>query len=285
MKTHFFFSFLALVVILVLVVSCSEDPEVLQPKPAIVADANSSKSHDIETGRLPGVNFHWIVPQEADCIDCNEPPEYLSGYGGGITFGTDFQHPTTIDPTGATDGQPIVEWTYVSFQEPVSTIYFTKNGAKFALVQPKLPSPPTATQITKYFDDLNKYWDDKTGTVRPPTWPNGSSGVIEIRGMVVRDHASPSNASVVADTYVYTAPPVLLGNMTKNGYTFTLYRTSNYQSGSVTKVTVQNSASTVTSFSLTYTIDSTGNYYHVIGSMRLSNGSVISVDDMVLNAA
>lgn len=169
--------------------------------------------------------------------------EYTSSYGAGITFSATFPHPIIVDLSGATDGEPVVGYQNVAYQN-VPTLSSTIDGARFAIVQPTFPNAVTMTQVGEYLTALNAYWDDKTGTVpMPPPLASsyGSGGVIEVRGMVVRDHNSPTNVSVVSDTYHYTAPPVLLCNLYKSGYLFTFYGTLS-DTGAILKLTGKDDA-------------------------------------------
>ncbi|MEO7988301.1 MAG: hypothetical protein ABI663_02090 [Chryseolinea sp.] len=95
------------------------------------------------------------------------------------------------------------------------------------------------------------------------------------------------DAYTASSTKCANTSPVILGTLATSGYTFTLYRpsgTSYFSSGNVSKVTIQNSTLTVSRYSLRYVIDSTGNYYHVVGSITLSNHSLISVDNVIGSA-
>lgn len=213
--------------------------------------------------------------------------EYISTYGVGITFSSSFPHTTVVDNSGLTDGEPVISYPSVTFVG-VPTLSSTIDGNKFDIIEPTFPNAVTITQVSNYFNALHKYWDDTTGTISRPA-PLGSSsgagGIIEIKGAVVRDHNSPTNTSVVPDTYVYVTNPILLCGLTKSGYSFKFYGTLS-DNGMVLKITGVNSSNTpvtITSYSVQYSLINSGNDYQLVGYLKLSNGTQISINDITFS--
>src|SRR5262245_11751916 len=65
--------------------------------------------------------------------------QYVSSYGGGISFGSSQPHPTTSDPSGTYDGQPIAV-NYVTWRTPSSgSLYSTSNGGYFSILESTSP--------------------------------------------------------------------------------------------------------------------------------------------------
>jgi hypothetical protein len=215
--------------------------------------------------------------------------EYVSSYGGGVSLGTSFIHPTTVDATGATDGQPIPEWTYIGFQSPTATLESRKYEARFSIITSMASTPPDHDQVMAYFDNLVNWWQNMQTAM--PTLSSGGGQVLEVKGQVVRDHNSPTNASIVTDTYVYsssdtgghTTTSILLANLVKSGYTFKLYG-PNISSGNVNKVTAKNSSGqivTVQSYALSYSLS--GDIYHFVGTITVG-GVTLQINDDVYSA-
>jgi hypothetical protein len=281
-----FKNLLLLFAIAIVAVSCSDqiESDKIDSGSNATSKSLSGKSEN-SSGRVPGVMESHIV--------LTADGEYFSSYGGGITFGTYFPHPTSIDYSGATDGEPVVSFDLVNFSD-FQTLMYSIDGNKFLVIQPTFPNAVTMTQVLEYRTKLHAYWDDKTGTVVKPTPlgnTSGAGGVLEIRGQVVRDHESPTNTSVVSDDYVYTpVPPAtsnrLLGFLYKNGYKFTFYGTDS-QTGQVMQVVVLNSSGVqqfVKSFSLTYALTSTGYHYAIRGTIVVGKTTTVTFvegDDVV----
>jgi hypothetical protein len=138
--------------------------------------------------------------------------QYISSYGGGITFGTNLPHPIDSDPNGYYDGQPIPTIEYVNWTLNNAPIEYVVNGAYFLLIEPTFSSDDIAMRkrVDDYKKDVDKYFADTTGTVPYPV-PIGTStgsggGVKELRGMLIRDHTSPTLMAVCSDKYKPGAP-------------------------------------------------------------------------------
>ena len=271
--------------------SCSKDAEVTPSKPSTVVSpaSNSLQTSNTTNARLPSGVYNIVK-------DANG--EYVCSYGS-ITFGTNFVHPTTVDATGATDGEPINSWDFVSYQSGITTLASIQVGSKFSVIQPKIGPPPTQAELSAYRTAVSKYINDPS--LPMPVLSTSSGGqVIEIKGMVIRDHTSPTNASVVSGwDYVYTPSTsttpsptkplskIPLGFLKKSGYGIFFYRgkVSSESAGDVSSVTVNNTAGTsvaVRNFSLTYTLDSAKIYYRIVGTLELSNGTAIPINDNVI---
>ncbi|MDJ1479007.1 hypothetical protein QNI16_00850 [Cytophagaceae bacterium YF14B1] len=233
-----------------------------------------------------------VLPSDAYWITQNPDGEYVSSYGGGIKFGKSLIRPTVVDQTGNTDGEPISGFSngLVTFQN-FPTLSSMVNNEKFVAIEPTFPNAITIDEIIKYFGDLKAYWSDQSGIVERPKpigSTTGSGSVYEVRGMVVRDHTSPTNASVVPDTYVYTpgttTPPtggLYICFMTLNGYALQFYG-SNYTSGKISKILVTNSSTvTVSSFSIRYKSVIDG--YELTGTATLSNGTTLTFTNTLAN--
>jgi hypothetical protein len=261
-----------------LLFSCSQAD--ITPSTPNESDGQNSKvnSKHSSSARLPSNVYPIILTSSG---------EYVSSYGGGVSLGTSFAHPTTVDATGATDGQPIVEWSYIGFKSPTPTLESIKDGARFSIITSTMPSPPDHDQVMSYFGDLVNWWETmQTPGSTMPVLGTGGGQVLEIKGQVVRDHNSPTNASIVTDTYIYsssggkTTSVILLANLVKSGYTFKLYG-PNISTGNVNKVAATNSnnqAVTVQSYSLTYSLS--GDIYHFVGIINVG-GITLQIDDYV----
>lgn len=199
-------------------------------------------------------------------------------YGGGVNFGPNLPHPTTSDPSGIHDGEQIPTIESVSFNT-TPTLQTSVNGAYFSAITPLFGTPPTDEQIRVYFRDLNIYWLDPASNPRPTLLgnPQGSNGVKEIRGLLVRDHNSPTQMSVVDDTYIpqsaSTTTFIGLGNTNKSGYMIVFWGPT-ATSGTVNKITVNGSMSSVSTYSLTYVKIAGG--YSINGNIKLVNGTILS---------
>jgi len=213
---------------------------------------------------------------------------YISAYGGGISFGNSQPHPTTPDPSGIYDGQPIsvnyVGWQSSSSGSPYSTI----NGGYFSILESTSPGAVTVDQLSKYFKSLQNYYKypDSIAYPAPLGSTTGAGGVKEVRGILVRDHTSPTFMSVMPDTYVYVDPNTpgkgdsYYGDLVRDGYIISFYGPTSI-SGTVSKVIIKyNGADVVpTSFSLTYLINRTTGGWTIKGNIKMPDGTVILVND------
>lgn len=207
--------------------------------------------------------------------------EYVSSYGGGITFGTSLPHPITSDPNGMHDGEAIPTIDFVNWTLNSAPVPYTINGAYFVVLEPYFPAAVTSAQVQQYFVSLRNYWSDTTGTVARPTplgSTSGSGGVKEVKGILVRDHSSPTLMSVCPDTWKGNMLEV--GTLYSGSYVITVYGPT-YINGTANKVKVTQNGTlvSVTSFSINYYGSESGNYLHMTGSILLTNGTTISIDN------
>ena len=175
------------------------------------------------------------------------------------------------------------------------------------LIQPTFGSPPPFIEVTAYLQQWKEYRDyvfeqmaqGNTHWDRPhPSHigtPTGGGGVLEIEGMVVRDHTSPTNVSVVSIDYVYT-PPVtppsggssnlFLGTLVKDGNTFDLYGAPGQTIiGQVISIVATNSSGAIFSApaSLTYLLNYEGDQYHLTGQIKIGR-NFTPIDDYIYTA-
>jgi hypothetical protein len=227
--------------------------------------------------------------------------QYISSYEGGITFGPTLPHPID-DPTGIYDGYPISTITYVNWTlNPSAPVPYAINEAYFSMLQPTFPSSgitgeaATIQAIQDYQTALNSISQNATLTHEEKVQQanalaspqitavaTGGGGVKRVSGLLVRDHLSPTQMSVVNERYVrptITSPGKLVGVAFKSGYRIEMYAPTASTSGPVTsvKVTYSNVVQTVASFNVSYS--GTFESYHTIGSVTLSSGQVFAIDN------
>ncbi|WP_147313809.1 hypothetical protein [Deminuibacter soli] len=250
--------------------------------------AASCKKTDITSGgtvaRQAEPNRVWINQ------DANGNYYTTYGYNGGITFGSILPHPLDSDPGGIYDGAPIPTVNSVNSITPPDAAWGNVNGEYFDVLIPTFPGAVTQDQVSDYFDKLNKYYnslDDAPGSVAYPAplaSSNGSGGVIEVRGKVVRDHTSPTGMSATKDTDPYTPPGFLLGAVKKAPYGIQFYGASVTTGGNVMKINITAAGSNIaySGYSLTYTIDATQTYAHVTGTITITAGNVLTINDDIM---
>jgi len=203
--------------------------------------------------------------------------QYLSPYGGGITFGTSFIRNITVDPSGNTDGEPSGGFTFVNPQVG-SVVAYTIDNNYFGILVPggSTVNPDQGEAeawLEEYIDGVIAGGGRMASGARTQNVPGGGgetppNGMILISGQVVRDHNSPTNAAVTSVDYVYSPgnPPsdnggsigqctVALCGMRKSNKDFRFYVTLTETSGTICKVTAANLGTTytVSSYSLSYT--------------------------------
>jgi len=266
--------FLSLVFLLLLSCSQNGDQEV-QPK--VVDEAAVSVDGKAADSKYDAARP--VQPTMYQVITSNG--QYISSYGGGITFGTSFIRETTVDPTGNTDGEPNGGFTFVNPQVG-GVVTYNIEGNYFGILVPGGSTVnPDIGEAEAWLEELMDGWLAGGGRIaaggRTASAPNGGGsggatppdGMILISGQVVRDHNSPTNAAVTTVDYVYTPgnPPgdnggqtgqctIPMCDITKSGENFKFYVTLVETSGVVCNVVVTNGGSTtypVTSKSLTYT--------------------------------
>jgi len=282
-----------LFVILIAFVSCNEDFQYHKEKPQ-----DASKESDISNSPK-GISSARDKPLTKTHIQL-ENGEYRSICDlVGVTLGATFPHTTIVDPTGITDGEPIPIDFIDSQDNPGCTALIV--GGKFSMIIPTSFADLDQSEIDEYFDDLREFWEDETGTVAHPALPTTGNGTspIEVTGLVVRDHESPTNASIISDeTYQYIPPSIpspnpgpspntiFLGILQKNGYSIKFYGKSGFvTSGTVTQVEVRNSANTIVGgvpltikYALNYDLDE----YHMKGTLKIGTYFMPLDDDMLV---
>lgn len=149
---------------------------------------------------------------------------YISSYGGGITFGTNLPHPTSLDPNGYQDGQPIPTIDFVNWTLNSAPITYVINGAYFNLLEPTFPtsglqvSASSLKALRDYDEACRKISSDTTKTyeqkrVALAELPNptifstyGTSGDFKVvSGLLITDHLSTTKMSVVSEKYIPTS--------------------------------------------------------------------------------
>lgn len=237
--------------------------------------------------------------------------KYISTYGvGGVNFGNSLPHPTDADPTGIHDGEPILNITSVDSQTfPGSP--GTINGAYFSFIIPTMPGSmilnanPTLQSLSDYQAQIysitivhlspeqqallgktEAQWkNEQISQIPPPTITATTStggSVIVVRGLLIRDHTSPTGMSIISDQYV---PPVVTNryqvgkatNLNANKYTVLMWSSTQNLSGTVSSVSVAKGTTgvPVSSFNITYTND--GVYFISNGYILLSSGERINI--------
>jgi hypothetical protein len=248
-------------------------------------------------------------PEEVTTFNVEDPSkvfveyvggQYISSYEGGLTFGPTLPHPID-DPTGIYDGYPIPTITYVNWTLNPAPVSYAIDGAYFSMLQPTFPTSgitgaeATISSIHNYQVALYNILQNATLTQEQkkqqanalplPQITAVASGGGEVRrvsGLLVRDHLSPTRMSVVNEKYTppaITSPGKSVGVVSKNGYQVRMYAPVESTSGPVTTVTVTyaGAAQTVASFDVNYS--GTWESYHTIGSVTLSNGVVLLIDN------
>ncbi len=237
---------------------------------------NSKKSHNSSSAKFTN-NAVWVT--------LGSDGNYTASYEVGIFFGSYLPHPTGSDPYGIYDGEPIPIPGAVGWLSSPGASWNTVDGPYFDLFLPTISGSPTEAAMLAYSDSVNAYFADTTGTVADPiplgTTTGASNGVVEARGMLVRDHTSPTLMSVCNDTYKYTPPGYLLGAIfSKSPYTIYIYGPT-LTSGTVSKIVLLNSGSVIatSAYSLTYAINSDGSSYHIVGTITITSGNVLTIND------
>ena len=233
---------------------------------------------------LPNTPPGAKLPQNVYPITLNSNGLYVSSYGGGISFGSSFIHNTTVDPTGVTDGEPSVGWQDV-WPNPANNGSASQvDASRFVMVLNSTTLPPDDEDIGDFFEDMMNYWealeDDPAATP-----PNSAPGppMITIAGQVVRDHNSPTNASVVDDGFVYT-PSYFLASLVKGVHTISFYGPSRTVGGTVSALvarkTTTNQLVTVNQYSVNYTVS--GVYFTFTGTVKIGT-TTYTINDTVLD--
>lgn len=230
------------------------------------------------------------VPNDKINITMQSDGNYISGYGGGIRFGTNLPHPTTPDPSGAHDGEAGAEIQYVNWSLNPDDVYSTYSGGYFDILEPTFPGAVTIDQVHTYFNKLAVYYAGTGDRPAPIGSTTGSGGIKEVSGLIIRDHTSPTLMSIVADSYkpvVSTgAANVLIGDTFRGSYDFDFYVRTLYAGNTVDRVQVllnnaDVTSTTLKSYALTQTVSADHSHFHVVGSITLKNGTVYSIDDDV----
>ena len=237
------------------------------------------------------------MPTNKVHITLNSSNHYISSYGGGIDFGTNLPHALS-NPNGMYDGQPVPTITYVGVIGNSSLATTTIEGSYFLVIVPTYPPPSDVlTKINEYRDAVHKYFRYMYGKslgwiINPePPYPiplglfigEAGAGIREIRGMVIYDHTSPTGMSVCNDSYIPPTLSRIIALFNSGGYNLRLYGTLN-DNGSIIKVEVKNSANqllTVSDYNITYNRINGGDYFHIEGYIKLSSGTIISLNEDV----
>jgi len=232
--------------------------------------------------------------------------QFISSYSaGGVTFGATLPHPID-DPAGIYDGYPILGGIgYVNYMVSSSPCNTIINGAYFTIFEPTLPTTgltvaeSTVNSIAAYDNALNAIFQEPySATVTQATknaqvanvpspsinvTVDGPGTYIVVRGLLIRDHTSPTMMSIVTDKFVtppVTSPAEMIGQQIVNGYTCSMYAPFNSpSSGPIASVSVKYSGNPVSvmGFSLSYTGDDNFGY-HTVGTITITGGTVLNID-------
>jgi len=286
------------VVILLVVVSCNDVTFHVQG----VKKNNENSVEDIKirenvNGRPKPSNKTYIQLEDGEYTSvCDYVP---------LTLGVTFPHPTIVDQSGVTDGEPIIGYDFIDSRDWPGSLNKIV-GARFSMILPTGDfDPVTIDEIRSYHNALQIYWlalevsDDQSGLIRPVlNTSNQGFTPIEVTGIVVRDHESPTNASVIwDDNYVYESPAlpnpgngIFLGTLQKNGFSIKFYANADEPGeisiGTVSSVEVRNTSNTIVSaipLSIKYTLNYDLDKYHMKGTLKIGT-TFLPIDDDILTA-
>lgn len=215
----------------------------------------------------------------------NSNGTYTASFGGGITFGSTFIRPTDPDPTGIHDGEAIASISYVN--DLTQDGMEATNGPFFDILVPTALGWGTMLDTAAaYQSHILDYFISTADPIAPPyVYPKPTLGAlgakvqVEITGVLVRDHTSPTGVTVMPATYTPTINHLLIVSTLKNGYTVQIYgpaTTDNGRSYKANRVIVKNSSGTqlvVTGINISYVYNAVTQTYLVNGNVVFSNGS------------
>jgi len=214
----------------------------------------------ISAGRLPSSTTYVTYVTN----DRGRYSHYVSTFGVGLDFGDYLPHPTTSDPTGIHDGEPIdiasiqPNWPAYGYESSFSGEYFTliRNNTYTTSDNISIISDwvSTVTSDFSLFVDGSTSWttSDQTDLNADVTeYPAAVQDDGHCVGRLVRDHNSPTFMSVTGDLTPYVAPSnqYNLGAATISGYYFVFYvAVLNQSSGSVSGIDCWSSQSRITKY-------------------------------------